>query len=85
MPRGTVADITDTDVPEILGELLARGGGGATLTSLCNTVAFGLGALLPVSALSDFCLGAALISLMNYMVVFTLFLGMIVQLSLIHI
>jgi hypothetical protein len=70
--------ITDTDVPEILGELLARGGGGATLTSLCNTVAFGLGALLPVSALADFCLGAALISLMNYMVVFTLFLVMIV-------
>jgi len=70
--------ITDTDEPEILGELLARGGGGATLTSLCNTVAFGLGALLPVSALSDFCLGAALISLMNYMVVFTLFLVMIV-------
>jgi hypothetical protein len=67
--------ITSKDYPEILGEVLARGGAGATLTSICNTVAFTCGALLPVQALSEFCIATAIISVMNYFVIMTQFLG----------
>ena len=55
--------ITENSYSEILGEVLARGGGGATLTSVCNTAAFGCGAILPIQALSDFCLAAAIIQM----------------------
>merc|ERR1719437_83590 len=70
--------ITENSYSEILGEVLARGGGGATLTSVCNTAAFGCGAILPIKALPDFCLAAAIISVMNYFTIFTQFLALIV-------
>lgn len=70
--------ITEKSYPEIIGEVLVRGGGGATLTSVCNTAAFGCGAMLPIQALADFCLAAAIISVMNYFTMFTQFLPLMV-------
>jgi predicted RND superfamily exporter protein len=70
--------ITENSYSDILGELLARGGAGATLTSICNTAAFGCAALLPVKALRDFCVAAGIISLTNYAVLFTQFLPLLV-------
>lgn len=70
--------ITSRSYPEIIGEVLARGGAGATLTSVCNIAAFGCGAMLPVPAMSDFCIGAAIISLLNYVAMLTLFLPLMV-------
>ena len=65
--------ITDKDESTILGELLAQAGPGTTVTSICNFAAFGCGVLLPIPAMADFCLGAAVIAIMNYVAMLTMF------------
>ncbi|CAD7938767.1 unnamed protein product [Amoebophrya sp. A120] len=59
---------------EIIGETLARAGVGTTLSSLCNILAFGAGAFLPIPAMADFCLAATLLALSNYITTLNLLL-----------
>jgi len=61
------SDFMDLREPEdILGETLACAGLGTTLTSLCNVLAFSCGVFLPIPAMSDFCMAAVLVALMNW-------------------
>lgn len=61
------AFITENSSPQLLGELFARCLPGVTLTSICNAIAFGCGGLLPVAGVADFCVGAALVAVVNYL------------------
>jgi hypothetical protein len=58
---------------ESLACVLGHGGVGVTLTSVCNIFAFGIGAVIPVSGVSNFCLGASCVAASNYFVVMTIF------------
>jgi len=58
---------------ESTGETCANAGMGVTLTSVCNTIAFGCASMIPIAGVSDFCKGAAIISITNFFVVMTLF------------
>mmetsp|Transcript_24419 Transcript_24419/g.36747 ORF Transcript_24419/g.36747 Transcript_24419/m.36747 type:complete len:664 (-) Transcript_24419:253-2244(-) len=71
--------IAEKDHPEILAEVFKQAGVGVTLTSLCNICAFAAGILLPVPAMSDFCLAAAVVAAMNYMTMMTVVPGLLVM------
>jgi hypothetical protein len=58
---------------ETLAVILGSAGVGVTLTSICNTLAFLCSSFIPVPGVSDFCIGAALVAVVNYVVVMTLF------------
>lgn len=58
---------------EVMGVVLAQAGPGILLTSICNTIAFAFGSLLPVPAMSDFCILTSLISAFNCFVILTQF------------
>ena len=63
---------------EIIGEVLAQAGPGITLTSVCNTLVFACGIFLPIPAMSDFCMLAAFIAIVNYLCMINLFLPLLV-------
>merc|ERR1740138_295718 len=58
---------------ESLAAILSHGGLGVTLTSVANTFAFGIGALIPVMGVADFCLGASCVAAANFFIVMTVF------------
>jgi len=64
--------ITEKEFPDILAEVFRQAGVGVTLTSLCNIFAFCAGCLLPVEAMADFCVAAAVVAGMNYFVMLTI-------------
>lgn len=59
--------ITEHSNSEVIAEVFKQAGTGVTLTSICNVCAFGAGAVLPVKAMSGFCIAAAISSGMNYL------------------
>jgi hypothetical protein len=59
--------ITENSNSAVIAEVFKRAGVGVTLTSICNVCAFGAGAMLPVPAMSDFCISASITSGMNYL------------------
>jgi len=62
---------------EILGELMARAGPGVLLTSICNSLAFGCGVFLPIPAMSDFCLLASFVAVVNFLCLTNIFLPLL--------
>lgn len=63
--------IQEMDYPKITSEVLKQAGVGVSLTSFCNICAFLAGGLLPVPAMADFCLGAAIVAVINYFLMMT--------------
>merc|ERR1719456_2115142 len=66
--------ITTADPGDILGEVLQEAGPGVLLTSCVNSISFGMGAMLPIPGLADFCIGAAVASVLNLFTIMTIFL-----------
>merc|ERR1740138_647326 len=58
---------------ESLATILSHGGLGVTLTSVANTFAFGIGAMIPVMGVADFCLGVSCVAASNFFIVMTVF------------
>jgi len=69
--------ITEHDTPEIMGQVFSQAGTGVTLTSICNATAFAASALLPVPAIMDFSICAAVVSVMNYFSMMTVVPGLL--------
>jgi predicted RND superfamily exporter protein len=63
---------------DIMGEVFARAGPGTTLTSVCNTLVFSCGSFLPIPAMSDFCLCAACVAVVNYLITMNAFMPALV-------
>jgi len=71
--------IQDADYAEIIGAVFREAAVGVSLTSACNVVAFGAGCLLPVVAMADFCVAAAIVAAVNYFVMMTVIPGLLVM------
>jgi len=54
------------DVKSRIGTVLKQGGVGIMLTSFCNSVAFGMGALIPIPAIQIFSLASSLAVFVNF-------------------
>eukprot|EP00420_Gonyaulax_spinifera_P007619 CAMPEP_0197926668 /NCGR_PEP_ID=MMETSP1439-20131203/99474_1 /TAXON_ID=66791 /ORGANISM="Gonyaulax spinifera, Strain CCMP409" /LENGTH=925 /DNA_ID=CAMNT_0043549207 /DNA_START=161 /DNA_END=2937 /DNA_ORIENTATION=- len=66
--------IYETQPRLVVEQVLTRAGTGVLLTSICNSVAFGLGAMIPVASLADFCLCTTIAAVMNFITMTTLFM-----------
>jgi len=69
--------VTERETPEIIGAVFREAGTGVTLTSLCNVAGFAAGALVPVPAMADFSIVAAVVATMNYLVMLTAVPGLL--------
>jgi len=57
-----------------VGTVLQEAGPGVLLTSCVNAISFGMGAMLPIPGLAQFCIGASVTSALNFFSIVTLFL-----------
>ena len=71
--------VSTSSASEVLDLVLERAGPGVALSSICNILAFGCGSLLPVPAMSDFCIGASLLALVNFFCMMFLFTPLLVS------
>ena len=65
--------------PDVCAYVLEHGGSSITLTSACNACGFFMGALIPLPAVTNFCLAAGLVVVCNWFTLvfgFTAVLGM---------
>lgn len=69
--------IDDNATDEILGEVMAQAGPGVLLTSVCNSLAFLCGVFLPIPAMSDFCLLASFVAVVNFLCLTNIFLPLV--------
>mmetsp|Transcript_134553 Transcript_134553/g.339863 ORF Transcript_134553/g.339863 Transcript_134553/m.339863 type:complete len:1124 (+) Transcript_134553:95-3466(+) len=58
---------------EVLGEILATAGPGITFSCFCSILTFGFGMLTPIPAVRDLCVGAMLVTAVNYLVMMNVF------------
>lgn len=72
-----VEHISEDTTAEIIGEVMARAGPGAALTSACNCIAFFCGYFLPVQAMANFCLCAMFVALCNFITMINLIMPML--------
>jgi len=63
--------ITEHENSEIMSVMFGKAGLGLTLTTLCNVVAFGLGAILPVQGVAEFCICYCIISFFSFFLAVT--------------
>eukprot|EP00928_Gymnodinium_smaydae_P021460 TRINITY_DN18371_c0_g1_i1.p1 TRINITY_DN18371_c0_g1~~TRINITY_DN18371_c0_g1_i1.p1 ORF type:complete len:1029 (+),score=266.97 TRINITY_DN18371_c0_g1_i1:173-3259(+) len=67
-------DFISTHTPEeVTGEVLARAGPGVLLSSVCNAIAFGVGAFFPIYAMRLFCLSCFFVAVIDFLMMNTLF------------
>lgn len=64
--------IIENDSETVLEEVFRRAGPGVALTSACNICGFIVGTMIPVKGMSDFCLGAGIVSAFNFLAMVTL-------------
>lgn len=67
----------DDDAEWMTSEMLKEAGASIALTSVCNMVAFLIGATIPLPAASEFCFAGAIVVAMNFFIVLFAFTGVL--------